>query len=263
MPARLLICARDMRGEGPGQWLKGEFVEVRSVDMPWGNLEALPDFLRVEVSNANPGDFGLARDEWRQNFEWDQIASDLTVDGHRYQIWTTNRSASGLGDISLSQVQNFLERWGATNIIAQARGVAAGVRFDLLIHAAATSQGFWDLDVAPFTFSELAYVQADGTHDIRVVYPAGIDHDVALREVGELATVIADDPAAQQIDYRLTRVQVLAKLKLEIKAKMQNLIRRRQLYLDAAAVDQAIGQGGSVTVTAAQLQNNMHDRIAE
>jgi hypothetical protein len=135
-----------MGGSGAGRFVKGDIVEVRAGNAPWGNLEALPDFIRVAVSDAEPAAILTLHDEYMQNFDWDVLSSDLPIDGHRLLLWTTNRSATGLGDVTLDQATAFLERWGGTNIVGQARGDAAGVRFDVTVLAAATSEGFWETE---------------------------------------------------------------------------------------------------------------------
>jgi hypothetical protein len=263
MPARLLICRTDMGGSGPGQYIKGDIVEVRAAGSPLGELEALR-FVRVEVSNAAPAAILAFHDEYMQDLDWDVLASDLPIDGHRLLLWTTNRSASGLGDITPARATALLERWGATNIVGQARGDAAGVRFDVTVHAAATSEGFWERDdLSGVAFAELAYVQAGGVHDIRLTYPSRNAHAVVIAAVAEKAQVLADNAGARTIDFRVTRAQLLDAFKAAVKERLQTLMKRRRVYVAAAAVDQIIAAGGSVTRTLAQVQANILDRIAE
>jgi hypothetical protein len=112
-------------------------------------------------------------------------------------------------------------------------------------------------------FNELAYTQATGTHDIRALYAAGLDHAQMVARVGEKAVVIADSAAQRTIDFRVTRAQLLDAFKAAVRARLQTLMKRRRVYVAAAAVDQIIAAGGSMTQTLAEVQASILDRIAE
>lgn len=263
MPARLLVCAQNMRGTGAGQYLKGDIVDVREGDAPWGNLETLSDFIRLEISNATRDQVLSFQDEWNQSLDWEVVNSDLSVDGHRLLLWTTNRNAGGLGDITPEKATAFLERWGAVNIITGTTvGGAAGVRFDVAVFNAATSEGFWDRSLTGFVFSELVYTQATGVHDIRMTYPVGLDHAQVVAIVSSRVEVIGDNAGPRRVDYRVTRSSMLDAFKQSVKAALQEMISRRQFAFTASSVDQVIGMGGSATVTVAQAQANLVDRTA-
>jgi hypothetical protein len=260
MPVRLLICAKDMRGVGPGQYRKGDIADVREGDTPWSNPEGLPDFIQVEISDATRAQILSFRDEWNQNLDWEVVNSDLAVDGHRLLLWTTNRGTGGQGDVTREQAVNFLERWGAVNIVTGTRGDAAAVRFDITVYTAATSEGFWGRGLSGFSFSQLSYVQGTGVHDIRVTYPAGADHSRVLTEVAERAQVLGSNAGARTVDYRVTRAGMLDAFKAAVKGALQEMILRRRFAFTTVAVDQVIGAGGSATVTAAQAQANLVDK---
>lgn len=263
MPARLLICAQDMRGSGPGRYRKGDIVDVREGDQPWGNLETRPDFIRLEISNATREQVVSFRDHWIQDLDWEVVSSDLSVDGHRLLLWTTNRSVVGVGDITAAKATAFLQRWGAINIVTGATGAgAAGVRFDVTVLAAATSEGFWGRELIGFEFVELVYTQATGAHDVRLTYPSGLVHAQVVAEVGEKATVIGDAAGPRMVDYRVTRAGMLDAFKQAVKTALQETILRRRFSFAEAAVDQVIGAGGAMTVTAAQAQANVVDKAA-
>lgn len=67
MPARLLVCARDSRGPGPGQYRKGMVVVVAPDGHEWGHRE--PDSISRSAPNgqdfANAITFGCNDDAGR------------------------------------------------------------------------------------------------------------------------------------------------------------------------------------------------------
>lgn len=62
MPIMLLVRAEDSPTfPAPGSWQKGDIINVRGpadVDNPWGNLETLPKFVRIRITNVNTPDLG-------------------------------------------------------------------------------------------------------------------------------------------------------------------------------------------------------------
>lgn len=261
MTVRLLVSARDSRGLGPGQYLKGMIVVVKPGTHVWGGLEGLPDFVQLDISDADdPASIEDRASEWQQILDWDVVNSDLLVDGHRLLIWTTNRRGDGLGDITEAQARNFLEQWGASNIVVGSRpSGAAGVRFDITVFAAATSRGFFERDLTGFVFSELTYTQVTGIHEVRLTYPAGLNHDAVVAEVAAKAVVLTSNPGPRRVDYLVTRMGMLDVFKARMKQELEASVKRRRWYFDTAAVDQAIAVGGHVTRTLSQAQADLVD----
>lgn len=327
MPARLLVCARDSRGSGPGQYRKGMVAEIKNEsdldyplwrpaetvavgdrrysgaptklyeatsggitgaappegvatvidgDVTWSYVEHLaldeapPDFIEMWISDALRADVASWRDEWQQNIDWDIVNSDLSVDGHRLRIWTTNRRASdGLGDFDIdrmsierrAQILNWLTSWSAVNIQKESRPTGeAGVRLDIGVYGAATSEGFWGRNLAGFSFVELVYVEGSGRHDIRVTYPAGLNHAQVLAEITDRGVpVLTSSEANRTVDYRVTRSAMLDEFKAAMKAAIEDMVMRRQLYFDPLDVDAVVALGGSITRTKAVVEAALRD----
>ena len=117
--------------------------------MCWGDLEGLPDFVQVDVSDGEMADVAALNAEWKQDLDWEVVQSVPSQDRHRLLIWTTNRRPrDGLGDPTVRKLQDYLATWGFTSIVAgSSNSGAQGVRGDIRVFDAATSQGFWERDV--------------------------------------------------------------------------------------------------------------------
>lgn len=251
-----------MAGTGAGQWRKGDVVATMPDGHQWGSMEGLPDFICVDVSDGEMTDVAVLNGVWARDLDWDVVQSFLAQDRHRLLIWTTNRRArDGLGDPVVADLQAFLEEWGAISILAGTRNGASGVRCDMVVFSAATSPRFWEREVGVGEFTELAYVQAGGVHDIRLIYPAQFQHARALVEVGAKATILQESAAERRVDFRITRADMLAAFKVQLRELGADLMKRRRRYISAAAVDQAIGLGGTVTSTKAQVQASIQDAM--
>ena len=262
---RLLICARDMGGAGAGQWRKGEVVGAMPGDHQWGNMEGPPDFVRVDVTDGELADVAALNAQWTQDLDWDVVQSNQAQDRHRLLIWATNRRArDGLGDPGVTQLQEFLESWGGTNIAAGSREDGSqGVRADMAVFAAATSPGFWERNVGVGEFTELDYVQAGGVHDIRLIYPPQVAHGRAVTEVRTKAVVLQEAAAERRIDFRVTRTDVFAVFKAQLRDLVSEMMKRRRWYVGPEAVDQALGLGGELTRTKAQVQAAIRDAMSD
>lgn len=256
-------CTIIAKVPGGTTWRKGEIVRALPADHVFGSKEIDPSrFIIIDVSDASQEEVVQYEQEWRQDLDFDVLNSNPSIDGHRLLLWTTNRSATGVGDITRAKAVRFLTLWGAVNIVTGTRPTGeAGVRFDLTVTAAATSEGFWGADAG--SFEELGYTQQGGIHDIRWSYPARFrnrpGHAALLDQVGERAEVTASDPDARTIDFRVTRSDVFAAFKASLKMALENFIRRRRAHLDHAEVDAVVAAGGRVTRTFAELRAMLRD----
>jgi hypothetical protein len=266
--AELLVLAVNRTHPDPeqdrkGLHKKGDIIVVKPDGHVWGAGEGLPTFVRVLC----PGlDHTLVEDRvqpWVYNIDFEVLNSNLSIDGFRIRATNLTAGTSGLAGLTQNQIQVFLNQWNAS-FVSAANG---GVTFDIAIYNAATSEGFWRTNINPIVFTELAYNQANGTHDIEVNYSADqrylADPVAAAAAMASQATVVGATVLSNVNGIavvRIERTDVRDRFRSDITQRL-GVYRRHRYHFTEAQVDTVIAAGGSVTVTVPQLTNAVQDRL--
>ncbi len=255
----LLIKAIEPIPFREGAYRKGDVVEVRANNAFYGAAEGLPDFIIVKAPALL---MGVARDYmkvWESEIQFEVVNSNLAVDGHRIRLFTANNSVSGLGNVTRTQVEEFITKWGGTVASVAANEVV----FDITIMDAIQSAGYWDIDLTGVVFTEVSYDQPSGVHVIDADYNA-IGNNPSYIETfleNKVRTVISHD--AKVVRFDVDRATVRSVFEADIAEASKKRIERRRWYMAPASVDTVITAGGTSTATPAQLNTYLKDRTLE
>lgn len=248
MPAELLIRTADTNG-----LVKGSIVSVRPANWAWGSAEALPNFIRVTVTDATFKQVEQYARRLQRNPVLNVDSSDLVTDIHRCTITTdTPGPANG---ITQSDVQQFLTEWDLDYVSHTTQAVT----FDIDIERAAKSLGFWRRDLTGIVFNQTNYDQGTGEHTLTADYSATAfnPNNVAQAVMARNADVVTNTGGV--ITFVVERVDVRQRFLRDMQDVFGDVSLKRQWRITPAAVDTVIGNGGTGTYTAAQLQSVLVD----
>ena len=116
MACVLVVAARNLQ-----VLLKGDPVEVFQLprDAPWGNMEGLPDFIRITLTDADKSQVTQYLFDWVVDFEWTIQSQNAAGWRFRVEVDPQYVSASGTGRDILRQE---MEDWVAEPYEAQGAG---------------------------------------------------------------------------------------------------------------------------------------------
>ncbi len=245
--------------DGPKVWIKGYPVDMKDTPCVWGGRVTLPRFVIARVTDANLGDiqsmissnFGerSLTQEWRNNLDWSVVNYVSTLDGYRLNLFTTNPGLTNKAAVTRNQVEIFLNRWNA-NVVSFTTN---SVTFDVGVYNAIISEGFWDIiNVGQVIFNETNYDESIHTHRVTADYSALDIKPLLLRQlaVRRRADIISN--VDQIVTMDITRNDVVAVFKRDVKIKVEKNIYKRQFRISESTVDNIISQGGVIEATLAQ-----------
>jgi len=243
----LLVKAQDSTAaESAGKWRAGRIVAVMPDGHEWGDKEGLPDFYLIKVPGVTVDAAKAYLAEWNHDPAFELTASQVSTDSYRYKMTSSAVAAGGKGTITLSQVRNFFENWGAS-IFAS---TSDSVTFEFTVFDLATSNKFWSKDVSAITFTD-DYDQTDHT----ILVGAGPTDEQIERNC-----LINDVEYVAPRSFKVTRNQIRQAMQADINAALQRvMVDRRRWYITGAGMTALANNGGVLTVTPAQLVNNLRD----
>jgi hypothetical protein len=269
--ALLLVYDKDNTHSDPdieysGCYKKGYVVEVFEDDKPYNNPPS-PPWVIVQVNGVTKAQVEQYMEMWGRTVDYTVIARDVAQDGWRLEIKTTNANPSGKGHLTRAMVEEYINGWNG-NVVTF---VNNGVRFDISVYLAATSERFWGRPVSTINFSEVSYDQGTGVHRISANYgaisvPSGTTLDQfesqfanAVTEHG--STVVSNSGGV--IVFDIPRDTVIQRFRDDVKETVEQTICRRKKYLDPATVDWIVANGRFISVSAATAAGYVRDRTME
>lgn len=268
MSFALLICAQDLTARNPNNpdamLRQGDVYRVENRDWNWGLKEGLPYFIRAYCDDApTKEDVRQYIGEWLRKLDFSLLNSDLATDTHTFRVTSTLiRGTDGKGKITNAQISGFISEWGLSVVgfgdnYVDVRGSVYGLL---------TSGGFFSgLSLTNIIFTEQNYI--GGTHTIRMNYAGSVINTPARQQLLELyltehgATIISHNTNANRLDYSVTRQAASQFLKSELQRKHVAVLSRCRFRIPAAVVDNVIANGGETTVTLAQIQSYVRDKL--
>jgi len=263
--AELLVKAVSFANPDPtkdtkGCYKKGDIVLIMPDGHTWGAAEGLPMFVIVKCPGLSEQTIADRRDSWKQEFGYTTIATDPVLDGARYSLYQTVPGALNQYGITLAQVQTWITNWGGTVV----SNTTNDVRFDITIAAAYQSQNFWGASPALLgvAITETAYDQGTGIHTATIdVSAATITAQQAQEAITKNGGIIQSF-AAGVFTVTFDRATVRQAFFNDLREKTDDILVRRRYSFAPADVDTAIGLGGTVTLTQAQLVAKVLDKAA-
>jgi len=254
----LLIKAVDIIPHRESAYRKGDIVEVRANSGIFGQKEGLPDFVRVKVPSLLISDVRHYMDVWRTELKFTVVASDPSQDGFRLKISNDKTDPAGTGNVTKEQVEKFITKWGGAVVSFGPNEVI----FDIRVFDAFKSKGYWDVSIGGVVFNEVSYDQITGIHMVDIDYNAIGNNPTYVENFldSKVDTVISH--ANKIIRVTVSRSTVKAEFEEAISSGGKRMIGRRRWYITPEQVDIIIGLGGMVTISTAQLNSSVKDRLA-
>lgn len=277
MPCEILIHRNknnynhvDSEKNKSGVYKKGYLIIAKDVPCVWGSFEKFDHgkFVIVRVTNATADEINNYIKEWELEVDHKHVASDLSIDGHRYKLFATNPGVSLRGVITRDKAEKYLDNWNV-----KIHSVANNeITMDIIILNMLRSKGFWDEPetLQGLTATEISYDQSSGEHQIEINWSNFIPNFPRNKVATKLqnlivkrgGSIISANLENQSGVFSITRNNVLQWFKQDIyqTIKKNNILYRRQFYLAENVVDQLVTysnnhNGEPYVVTKAQLAN--------
>lgn len=242
-----IVACLDAGAETPSMHLSGKQVPPRWI------------VVRTDLPQAEAEQYCVA---WMPDIEITRESLSVGADRWRYTVRSRLvRASDNHGGMNQGKTKGFMEAWSFINITYQAnRTRGRNTVFGLI-----TSRGFWK-QLAQSIFTELSYDQDTGQHVIRMDYsavrPNKDEETKTLIDDLEVTTFIAQDAAANTIDFSVMRDEVLADFEQNVITRLENKIATRRWLMDPTEVDRIAVASGYEVMTADDVRLHMTDITA-
>jgi hypothetical protein len=232
----------------------------------WGRLEGLPKFIILrcpEVQHkselGHPDGF---RKKWFDFFDYEIVATRPNYGEFDIRIFEVNPGDFGQNHIKGNKairIRNFLQSWGCTNFVLSATDAS----FTFSLWDAVRSARFWNYDLVgtQFTFTLQSYSPETGIGQIFSDFssaPAWMNPDQVARRVISRGGVILD-LTDLSIVFTIEKLDIIKIFRSEVKSKTEQAYMFQQHRLNAVVMDQAVANGGIITLTKAELLASIVD----
>lgn len=246
-----------------GTHKKGDICVIMPDNHPWGAKEGLPSFVIVKCPQVTVEQVQDRLAPWVADIQFEVLNSNLAIDGHRIRMTNANSGSAGEANVTLAQVQNFLDEWNAVFVSAS----PGEVTFDVSIASASLSTGLWNRDITTLNPVETDYVQAGGIHTFTLdltlhprwaEIPSSVIASAQSEVQGAGGTWVGE--VAGLATYTIDRTTVRERFRNDVTQKL-GTFKRHRYHFTEAQVDTVIGMGGTITVSSAQLATAVRDAV--
>lgn len=259
----LLVKAVDASHVDPvidlrGCYKKGDIVAVVDDGHIWGVLERPPTFVLVKVLGLDKSVVIDRIESWESVLDYEIVGTDPVLDGGRIRVWVTLPGSANEYGLTLAQVESWLNGWNAVIV----SNTTNEVRFDITIENIYTSDSFWGVSPASLgiIITEQSYVQATGTHTATVDFSGSSVSEEQIVGRIESRTGVITDITGDVITCEFYRTELRGAFLSALQEVMYKVLVRRRYYFAEADVNTALGLGGVVSLTAAQLAAKVLDK---
>lgn len=197
------------------------------------------------------------RKSWRENFDYEAISTSQA--NVTLRVWNKNTSPTGKAAMTREKVENFLTRWGCTNVSFANRSVT----FTFNLWNAVRSSEFWDIDLiaTKANFTLVSYNATTRVGRIQVdITDETLKENAVVRAIQEKGgTIISNN--YPQIVFDIERNDIVTRFRQDIKEKAEQVYKRHQYSISENEVDAIIAAGGIVTMTRAKLLGKLINHL--
>jgi len=176
----------------------------------------------------------------------------------RMRIYTEVPGGANEYGLTRENVESWIDNWGGSVVSVATNEVV----FDITVKAAFMSGGFWGTAplVAGVVLTELSYSQATGVHTVE------IDASGSSIPIGQIKSLVNDSGASivsvngSTAVVEFYRQPVREQFIRALQSALRKVVRPRRYAFSAGDVDTAVGLGGVVMLTHAQLTNKLLDK---
>jgi hypothetical protein len=229
----------------------------------WAASSYPVDFVLIKVPGMTMEE-SQYRDSWRDDFDYEVIATRPVQGEFDIRIFEKNDGASGQNAISgakASKVRDYLQAWGCSAFSMS----AVDATFTFSLWDAVRSENFWEVPLigTKVSFALNSYTPATGIASVTVtiidanVKPASVVQKIIQRG----GTVTAQD--ATTVTFELNRSDLVTKFRNDVKRRMEQVYMRHQYAISNVDHDAIVAAGGLVTMTKAEFLSKLIDKMAE
>lgn len=241
----------------------------------WGNKEVFSagNFVHVKIKDATWEELKDYAETWNINIEYTKLGEDLSIDGHRFKVYTTNPGVSGKGNLTRNKIENYLNKWNVTIHSIDINEVV----IDLTINNLLKSRAYWGSvpgdGLGDLIYSQINYDEVSGEHVYNLDYSA-VKSDITNRSIvanklskrlGKRGVTFSNhDTVNQTANATIFRNTVLTYFRDEVKNDVANssILYKRQYYIDIPNVNYLVYYsthhgGDPYEITKAQLQTSI------
>lgn len=220
----------------------------------------------VEVTDATREELENYSLPWRDDFDYEILASRPAKGEYDVRVYEKNASPTGANAITREKVERFLTEWGCTNISAAANSVS----FTFSLWNAVRSEGFWNV---PLIQTKESFVLNSYSGRIgRITFTVIPDAfpNMTQEQLTQMITRKVQERGGSNLTvnypaftFDIERSDILTKFRQEVKQKGEGIYRRRQFALPASLCDSIAAAGGFASMTKAQLAAAIRNGVNE
>lgn len=246
-----------------GNYFKGFPVVAMKTPWNWGGMECPPDFVIVNISDAEEvSDVNKIIQEWRRKTSYEILDFDPTDDFFQVHIFSDKTISTGHPTAQVTSVNmgEFLTKWGATSITDSDGGVV----FEITAFNAIKNRGLFDFGTEEehCQYTEKSYDPTTGIHTIE------LDYNLTNLKIADVLSILRSggmevvnyDEAAGKCIFIGVREHMIKRLEAQVAQKFDTMIARARYRFTDALVDQGLATAdGRVTLTLDTLDDNIVD----
>ncbi len=222
----------------------------------------------VDVPDATVEQLQGYSGSWRDNFDYEVVATRPAQGQFDVRVFETHASTSGANAITREKVESFLTRWGCTAISATTNSVA----FTFSLWNAVRSDGFWEVTNIDLKggFTLNSYVAATGIGNVTfTVIPAAFPNMNEAKITQMISRRIQDRGGENLVvaypafTFEIERSDILTRFRADVKRKGEGIYRRRQFVLPSATVDFIAADGGYAQMNLSSLVAAIRNGLEE
>lgn len=220
----------------------------------------------VEVTDATKEELEAYAREWRDDFDYEIIATRPAKGKYDVRIYEKNASPSGANAITMEKVGTFLTKWGCTGISASSNSVT----FTFSLWNAVRSEGFWDVPQISLKGAFALNSYSNGVGNITFTVIPDAFPNMTQEQLTQMITRKVQERGGSNLTvnypaftFDIERSDILTKFRQEVKQKGEGIYRRRQFALPASLCDSIAAAGGFASMTKAQLAAAIRNGVNE
>jgi hypothetical protein len=265
----------DSEKDRRGSYKKGHPVSIK----PNGWYEGNPHWAQsayadkskwvvVDVTDAMVEELQHYAQSWRDNFDYEIVATRPAQGEYDVRVFESNVSVSGANALTQTKVESFLTKWGCTAISSTANSVA----FTFSLWNAVRSEGFWEVPNIGLkgAFILNSYVAATGVGNITfTAIPAAFPNMDEAKITAMISRKITDrggtvtNVTYPAFTFEIERSNILTRFRTDVKRRAEGIYRRRQFVLPSTVVDSIATAGGFAQRTKAELLAEIRNGLEE
>lgn len=252
---------------------RGDLVYAKEIPHDgWNEYETLPEFSRLIVSDATISGTSSYMTPWYLELDYQNLGYDSVNDIYTIRMFSNTPGIGGIGVITPNDIIHHLENWNLT-----ISGFGSNeVVFIADIRDVAISRNFWNGVTNGLVITPVSFDSQNKIHTFKVSYSGfalgksrvnarGIVEDILL---GNGATIEHESIYGQLMEITIPSTTVINKFKNSMANATHKIIFARRYYIGNGAMNsiEAYMQnnnGNAMTVTKAQLQTYVNDRLEE